>query len=470
MNLLNEFEIKCDFSANGCQLYIKLCELENHKSKCVFNPESRLICVCGFKCSEEELLNHQNNCVYNLREEIIALKKEKNALKEKVNQINDELITAKQEISLRSEWNRLKEIEIIETNMPYIMKGRVMQFIINSLNEEVFDDSVLLQRICYEFGGNWNLFIGHQLVDRVFERTNYLRFKIGKFKGFLYMNVKPAHDILVLEKALKIIQFSIENNCNSDDLKNAWTMIFCLTDDSFNLSERFLDKNGLNYFMHCFNLFSSDNVRLFFPMVGVLANITEIPTLRYHLMSREYIEAIIKLMSKQCFSLNFFCAFVLANILSEGNRFWNKYLKNDLEFNRNAILAEFKSRITEWKLNDRLETEFTTFKPFKRLIKKKEKPSNQFKRFMRCDYEVLNPIKQFFHLDEEIPQEVKYFAVWALAHSTKRNCEKYCKLLEEDNCITVLEDLINDRKTDDSVRSLVNIVLNQNQMFLKNRT
>jgi hypothetical protein len=43
-----------------------------------------------------------------LREEIIliALKKEKNALIEKVNQINDELIVAKQEISLRSEWNR----------------------------------------------------------------------------------------------------------------------------------------------------------------------------------------------------------------------------------------------------------------------------------------------------------------------------------------------------------------------------
>jgi len=53
------------------------------------------------------------------------------------------------------------------------------------------------------------------------------------------MNIKPAHDILVLEKTLKIIQFSIENYCNSDDLRNAWTMIFCLTDDSFTLSERF---------------------------------------------------------------------------------------------------------------------------------------------------------------------------------------------------------------------------------------
>ncbi len=195
-------------------------------------------------------------------------------------------------------------------------------------------------------------------------------------------------------------------------MKNTWTIIFCLTNDSFNLSERFLNKNGLNYFIHCFNLFASDNF-LFFPMVGVLANIKEIPTLRYHLMRREYIKAIIKFMSKQCFSLNFFCAFVLANILSENNKFWNKYLKNDLEFNRNTILAQLKSRITEWKLNDRLETEFTTFKPFKRLIKRKEKPSNQFKRFIRCDYEVLNPIKQFFHLDEEIPQEVKYFAVWA---------------------------------------------------------
>ncbi len=176
---MNEFEIKCNFSANGCQLYIKLGELENHKSKCVFNPESRLICVCGFKCSEE-LLNHQNNCVYNLREEIIliALKKEKNALIEKVNQINDELIVAKQEISLRSEWNRLKEIEIIETNMPYIMKERVMKFIINSL---------MFQFNCKEYVMNLEA-IGTYLLDTnwltVFERTNYLRFKIGKFKGF----------------------------------------------------------------------------------------------------------------------------------------------------------------------------------------------------------------------------------------------------------------------------------------------
>jgi len=214
------------------------------------------------------------------------------------------------------------------------------------------------------------------------------------------MNLKPVDDVFVLGKMLKTLQNEIKNGVWNEVLLNTWSSLNSLTDDSIDMSERLLDKNIINYFIECYELFLKNKTHSLSPMVGVFKNISNFSELRSRLMKPEFIRLVAPMISNENNLTSYLSCHLMANILSEGNDFWEQHLKLDQTLNRNSILAELKPIISEWKLDSFRLVEylsFNTFKPFNRLLE----------------------------FNDRIPQEVHYFAVRTLGYLAGKKILKY---------------------------------------------
>jgi hypothetical protein len=436
MNMLNELEINCNYSTNGCKEYIKLGELLGHTNKCSFNPELRVLCDCGLVVDTKNLIEHQNSCIDYLKNRLNKSLDIINSLNAKNAKLEKEL----KESSIFTEWETVRRFIKIATNMSEGMENKIIGKLTENLNEGVFNAVELSEQFREEFGGNWTLFVGNKLLFNNFEYSNFLGLKIGKFNVIIWMNIKPVNDVLALEKQLKILDIGIKNNIWNNDMLTTWELIYNLTDDSLNISERLLDKNIIECFLKFNKLFPYNEQNLFNPMAGVFANISEFTELRYRLMKPELIETFLKMLSNKNKLINYLSCQMLANILSEGEVFWKQYMKQNKVLNRNSVIDRLRFEMNGWRLSqNELHISFITFKPFNRLLK--------------CN--------------EKIPQVVHYFAVWTLAHFTQKESQRYCRLLKEDDCLTHLENLIKRSKTEEYVRSLAKYVLHLNELFIK---
>ena len=158
-------------------------------------------------------------------------------------------------------------------------------------------------------------------------------------------------------------------------------------------------------------------------------------------MSKEFISIISELATNQNKMVCYLSTQFLANILSEGKDFWNLYLKEHKFFQK--LMEKLKFIISFWDMNTIcLDINFVTFKPFNRLLECNAKNS----------------------------QEVNYFAVWTLAYFTQKETKRYFNLIKEDNCLIMLDKLINYSKTEDYVKKLAKTVVNNYQLFLINET
>jgi len=252
------------------------------------------------------------------------------------------------------------------------------------------------------------------------------------------MTLKPVTDVLILEKLIKGLDNGIRDKVCNEGMINTWEWICHLSDDSFFLSESLLDKNIINYFIKCYELFPN-NERLLMAMSGTLCNLSDFTELRHQLMKQNLISIMLKLLSNNDHSVSYISSYMVCNILSEGNDFWNKHFENDQILVRKSVLSQLKIVISKWKIDD-FCLRFSSFKPLTRLL--------------QCN--------------DNIPQEVHFFAVWTLTKFTYLDRKRYCRLLKEDNCITVLKNLIKCSKTEEYVRNLAKVVLYQNRLFLEN--
>ena len=255
------------------------------------------------------------------------------------------------------------------------------------------------------------------------------------------MSVKPVNDILIVEKLVKKLEIGVNNKIWNEEFNYVWNSLWNLSDDSLNTSERLLDHKIMDYFFQCYEIFSKNEENIFNPIVGVFANISEFKELRHRLMSKEFISIISELATNQNKIVSYLSTQFLANILSEGKDFWKLYLKEHKFFQK--LMEKLKFIISFWDMNTIcLDINFVTFKPFNRLLE--------------CN--------------ARNPQEVNYFAVWTLAYFTQKETKRYFNLIKEDNCLIMLEKLINYSKTEDYVKKLAKTVVNNYQLFLINET
>jgi len=178
-----------------------------------------------------------------------------NALNSQNSQLKNDLREAKKEISIYSEWDSIDTIEINATNMTSNMKMKLIEIFKNSLDQRIFDPNSLCNKFCEEFGSNWVLFIGNKLIYNYMSCQQFIILQIGRLQVFIYMNIKPTHDVLILDKMFKVLDLGIKNKIWSEDIMSTWDSLWNLTDDSHNISERLLDKDVIRYFIECNDLF-----------------------------------------------------------------------------------------------------------------------------------------------------------------------------------------------------------------------
>ncbi len=426
-------EISCDYSNNGCEKYLKLAELKNHVNICNFNPNLHVLCDCGQTIETIKLIDHQNNCIDYLKEQLNGSIDMISSLNKSKLQLMNELKEAKEEITITNEWRKVEEFEEIESNMPEIMKELLLDSLTSTLEEGIFDYSSLSEKFRSDFGGNWTIIVGNCMKQSSVYCQNYLFLKIGKIDVRIISTLKPAHDFLILKKFTKVIDEGIRKKAWIEDMENVWNSLWNLTDDSLNMSERLLEKNIVEYFLKYYALFPN---KFSDSMIGTFANISEFTDLRKQLMRPELLSIILNQFSNEKQQISYLCCYFFANILSEGKNFWDQNLQSNSELNRNKIIAKLKSKIFEWdKVSEQMSMYYTTFKPLNRLL-------------------IFN---------DKIPQEIHYFAVWALAHFTQTDSANYSHLIEEDNCVRVLDILIKNKKTEEYVRNLAKSVLSHVQ-------
>jgi hypothetical protein len=422
-------EISCDYSNNGCEKYIKLAELKNHVDNCNFNPNLHILCDCGQNIETIKLTDHQNNCIDYLKEQLNASLDMISSLNKSKHQLMNELKEAREEITITNEWRKVEEFEEISSDMPKKMKELLLNSLTSTLNEDIFDYSSLSEKFRSDFGGNWTVIVGNNMKQSISYCKNYLFLKIGKIDVLIISTVKPVHDFLILKKLTKIIDEGIRKKAWTEDMENVWGLFWSLTDDSLNMSERLLEKNIVEYFLKYYALFPD---KLCSSMIGTFANISEFTDLRKQLMRPELLSIILSQFSNEKQQISYLCCYFFANVLSEGKNFWDQNLRSRSELNRNTIIAKLKFNISEWdKISEQMSLYFITFKPLNRLL-------------------IFN---------DKIPQEIHYFAVWTLAHFTRTDSANYSHLIEEDNCVRVLDDLIKNKKTEEHVRNLAKSVL-----------
>jgi len=425
------------------ELYFKLSKKSSFFESFIFSMVNLnpiyVLCDCGLEIQPIDLIDHQNNCIHSLKKQLeisqINRKKKKKKIKEMALKVSEE---NKEEFSVLNEWNSVKQLKLIKTNMPQLMRNRLNEMLTHCLNNSIAHTNNITERLQAQFGGNWNMFILNKIVSHEFYHNYYIMFEFGKAVVLLLMNSKPVSGVLVLEEIFKTLDNAIKNKAYDEGMLYSWTTLHNLTDDSFTTSEKLLDKNIINYFIQCNDILPNDENDFFNPTIGVFANISEFSELRYRLMEPQFISIVVQLISNQNDSVSYLSSAIMANILSEGKPFWEQHIKFNQVLEFDSIKASLKSRISEWKtdsLNQQLV--FHSLKPLSRLL--------------QCN-----------HL---IPQEVHYFAVWTLNCLTKRNWTKYRQLLTEDNCIQVLEKLLESGQTEECVRKLAESVLAQNYLF-----
>jgi Zyg-11 family protein len=184
-----------------------------------------------------------------------------------------------------------------------------------------------------------------------------------------------------------------------------------VTDETPVNCERFLDSNGMDYFVRCMESFP-ESAELLRNMMGLLGNVAECEHLRYRLMKAEYIERFSQLLWSESdgIEVSYNAAGILAHIASDGMEVWETHLP---EVERESVMERMRVAISRWKINSKRNINYRSFEPILRL---------------------LGP--------DQVTTEGQYWAVWALANLTRVYCSKYCSLLVDDGGVEVLELLV----------------------------
>ncbi|CRL08339.1 CLUMA_CG021260, isoform A [Clunio marinus] len=234
-------------------------------------------------------------------------------------------------------------------------------------------------------------------------------------------------DLGAISTMLNLINDRLNRKVFDDVMEVAWSTMWNVTDETAVNCERFLDGKGMEYFLGCLRCFH-DKDELLRNMMGLLGNVAEVKRLRHRLMTPEYIIVFSDLLDSNSdgIEVSYNAAGVLAHIASDGVEAWTIESPT-----REEVLDRMFQAIERWNLEAERNINYRSFEPILGLIKCYDTPACQI------------------------------WAVWALANLTKVYPEKYCKLVEDENGTKLLMDLIDHMETNEKLRELAQMVLNQ---------
>lgn len=228
-----------------------------------------------------------------------------------------------------------------------------------------------------------------------------------------------------INKMISLISERLERGYCDDVLEVAWSTMWNVTDETPSNCKKFLENNGMQYFLWCLEKFPAKD-DLLRNMMGLLGNVAEVKELRHYLMTPDYLKVFSSLLDSRCdgIEVSYNAAGVISHIASDGPEVWTVD-----EPSRQEVLDKMVEAIDRWDLNSVRNINYRSFEPILYLVK-------------------------IYHTPE-----CQRWAVWALANLTKVYPDKYCHLVEKEQGLVLLQELIKHPEPPDAIRKLAMIVL-----------
>ncbi|XP_055626640.1 protein zer-1 homolog [Toxorhynchites rutilus septentrionalis] len=238
-------------------------------------------------------------------------------------------------------------------------------------------------------------------------------------------------DMGAISTMLNLISDRLSRKIFDDVMEVAWSTMWNVTDETAKNCERFLDGRGMEYFLGCLKLFP-DKDDLLRNMMGLLGNVAEVKELRPRLMTPEFITEFADLLdsSSDGIEVSYNAAGVLAHIASDGEASWAIQSPT-----RDRVLIRMVEAIERWDLSAERNINYRSFEPILGLI---------------CCYHT---------------PACQHWAVWALANLTKVYPIKYCRLVERERGVELLQELIDHPQPYSRLKELAQMVLTHCQNF-----
>lgn len=232
-------------------------------------------------------------------------------------------------------------------------------------------------------------------------------------------------DLGVISTMLNLIKDRLTREVFDDVMEVAWSTMWNVTDETAINCKRFLDGEGMEYFLTCLRCFP-DRDELLRNMMGLLGNVAEVKWLRPRLMTTEFVTVFYNLLDSRSdgIEVSYNAAGVLAHIASDGDEVWKIGTPT-----RSDVLCRMVEAIDTWNLDSERNINYRSFEPILSLV--------------RC---------------YDTPQ-CQHWAVWALANLTEVYPQKYCRLVEQECGIEILTELLGDIRPYERTKELANMVI-----------
>ncbi|KAG7171076.1 protein zer-1 homolog isoform X1 [Homarus americanus] len=235
-------------------------------------------------------------------------------------------------------------------------------------------------------------------------------------------------DFGVVSAMLGLIDSRLDRQATIYHGETEWMTLWSLTKDVPANCQLFLDGQGLAYVMKYLQVYPcGDELR--YPITGLLHDLVTTHHYRPYFMSCPgLITVVFDLLRKayNTFDVRCHAAQVLAFLVSDGEKEWT--VDDPTRHKAVTTLGIFLSRRT-------------------------------VNKYRECSYDSLDGLLALLKVNHT--QECQEWAAWSLANLTVINGKKYCRMLEEDGGLAVVEEVMGDCKLDHNTKTLLRIVKKQ---------
>ncbi|XP_074655038.1 LOW QUALITY PROTEIN: protein zer-1 homolog [Tubulanus polymorphus] len=225
-------------------------------------------------------------------------------------------------------------------------------------------------------------------------------------------------DLGAVAMMLKVIEYKLNLKVCDEILEVAWSTMWNITDETPKNCSRFLEGCGMKYFIRCLDQFPDEH-DLLRNMMGLMGNVAENFELRPKLMQKEYVQVFSHLLDSDSdgIEVSYNASGVLAHMASDGADAWT-LADPSLDDTLNKMVAA----IERWDINSKRNINYRSFEPILSLLNCFDTPASQ------------------------------HWATWALCNLTSVYPQKYCKLVEKENGISLLNAILNHDKPYERIR------------------
>ncbi|KAK9886782.1 hypothetical protein WA026_018435 [Henosepilachna vigintioctopunctata] len=326
-----------------------------------------------------------------------------------------------------------------ELNTAVRVKKKIITTLLNGMAAHITDDTMMRNgclTLCQFKIPNDVLFEYDRLVDILLHSVNGLQQESFVQRIGIYLlnslacqvdgkqKVKLG-ELGAISKMISLISDRLEKGLCDDVLEVAWSTMWNVTDETPCNCHKFLEKNGMEYFLMCLQKFPHKE-ELLRNMMGLLGNVAEVQYLRHYLITPEYLTVFSDLLDSRSdgIEVSYNAAGVISHIASDGPEVWR--VTNP---SRSNVLYKMVTAISRWDLDSPRNINYRSFEPILYLVRVYHTPQCQ------------------------------HWATWALANLTQVYPEKYCGLVEKEGGLELLQEVINHPAPPTAVKMLAEMVL-----------